>query len=266
MTETGHGLLASWRRSLWRERDLLVVSGETAPILRGRAEYHREHDIESRETPESERLVARLTGAACAAAVLLPVRESWGWTVTVPGSAVGLFCAVEPDGRVTIRVREASPLRAAAVVQRQRAGGPLIQSHIASKTTDPARIVEHYFAQAEQAEARVALDPQGRVVLLRPLPEARGRDLLRLDDDGLFRAVAAAERAGRIDPLEDVLLYYGCRCDDETVLEMIASLPPAQRREVWGDQRELAIECPRCGRRYRVRRQGLEADDGPTQD
>ncbi|GAB4223326.1 MAG: hypothetical protein Kow0062_23230 [Acidobacteriota bacterium] len=259
MTDASSPLLAPWRRWLWPERDLIVVTGTTRPVLRGREAYHREHAIVSSESDESRRLVERLVAGAGAAAVSLPVRESWGWTLTVPGSALGLFCGVEPDGRVCVRVREASPLRAAAVVQRQRAGGPLVQSHVESTSTDPARIVEHYFAQAEQTRARVAVDDGGDVVLVRPLPDARGADLLDRPDEALREAVHRARANDRLERLEDVLLYYGCRCNDAMVLEMIASLPDRQRREVWGDERELEIECPRCGRRYRIRREDWSA-------
>ena len=54
--------------------------------------------------------------------------------------------------------------------------------------------------------------------------------------------------------LEEVLLFYTCRCSEEMILKMITGLPQDRRKELWQDLDHLAADCPRCARRFTVRR------------
>lgn len=249
--------LAHFERLLWEDSNCVVVSGDIAAVLRGRAAYHRELDIPLPETVETDRLVWRMLAAAGIAAVLLSRRESWGWTLTLPGLPIGLFCGVEPDGRICAVVRQADRARATAVLQRQRQGGPLVQSHIEVPGQDPVSVVEKYFLQVEQTPTRVAVDESGRAALIQALPGSDLDDLLGLTQSAMVERVRVAHAEGKLRRVEEVLLFYACRCSEELVLQTLLSLPDEQRRELWMDETQIEVECPRCARRYHIRRQSV---------
>lgn len=246
--------LSHYHRLLWEEPNCLVVVGDLSGATRGREAYVGGFGIQVREDGELDDLLLRLLGAAGLAAVSLSERESWGWTLALPGIPVGLFCAVEPEGRICGRIRAADVERKTAAIQRKRPDGPLVQSHLEPPSVDPADTVQRYFTNVVQVPTRIEQDADGRGALVQALP---GGTLGGLEEpeprafvDRCF-ALADEEATKRLD---EVLLFYDCRCSDERILEMLASLPDAQRRELWGDRTSLETECPRCGRTYTVRR------------
>jgi redox-regulated HSP33 family molecular chaperone len=250
--------LAHFDRYIWDDANLIVVLGDATALLRGRKAYLEGHQIETMPVPEAEPALSRLLAAAGLAAVSLAQRESWGWTLTLPGEPVGLFCAVEPEGRICGRIRAADPMRSAAVLQRQRTGGPLVQSHVEATTSDPAAIVQHYFRQAPQIATRLAIDDAGPCVLVQALPDSSLAPVADWSDAELVARTRQLRDEDALRRLEEVLLFYDCRCDDEMILNMIASLPAAQQREVWEGRDEVQAECPRCGRTYTIRRRPVE--------
>lgn len=250
--------LSHYHRYLWPEHGLLVVRGNLAEVLTCRQLYEERHGISAAKGAGAASLV-RLMGAAGLAAVSLTQRESWGWSVTLAGQGFGLFCAVEPEGMLCCRMQQAPADRFAVVSQRQKAGGALVQSNIKPPSDDPRDVVQAYFTQVEQIATRVALgenDLDG--VLVQALPDGDLSVVQGLDHAGIIGRVDQALDAGQLKHSEEVLLFYECRCDDEMILQMITSLPAAQRRELWGDEQELQVDCPRCGRRYTLTRGGQE--------
>jgi hypothetical protein len=245
--------LSHYHRYLFPDEQTMIVLGDASGIWRGREAYHRTLRIDVPDDPSDTR-VRRLLASAGLAALTLHDRESWGWTVTLPGLPVGLFCGVEPDGRLCGTVREADATRAVAVLQRQKAGGALVQSHIEPPATDPLATVREYFDRVVQTPTRLVLDDEGPSVLVQLLPDGARDGLLSAPDDELRARCESLRDAERLHHLEEVLLFYACRCSDEMILEMLTKLPEKDREEIWRGQSALTIECPRCGRAYHVQR------------
>ena len=241
--------LGKYRRYLWEKPNLLVVLGDFPEVVVSKKLYEERHGISEVAGDERETL-ERIMAAACLAAVSLAQRESWGWTLTLPDSPHGFFCGVEPEGMICGTVKEAPRERGSVHLHRQKAGGPLMESHYAPDSEDPVAAVQRYFEQVEQIRTRMALDPDGSGVLVQALPEGdldRVADLADQEMIGLCRQKA---QDGEFTPLQEVLMFYECRCDDKMILDMITTLPDAAREELWGDEKELNIECPRCARKY----------------
>jgi len=246
--------LAHYFRYFWEEPGLLVVTGEAEEIYRGYAAYNERYGIADAD-PGAAMLLKRLFAGAGLAAVSLSPRESWGWSLAVPGSTVGLFCGVEPEGMVCGRVLESDSSQQEAAVQRQDGRSPCTQSHFTLTGSDPAGAVERYFEEAQQILARVAVDDNGKGVLVCPLPGGRFDVIGGLENHELISRCFHMAAAGEMNRLEEVLLFYECRCNDEVMLSMITGLPRQQRKELWKDTDVISVVCPRCGRSYTVRQQ-----------
>jgi hypothetical protein len=250
---TPHLHLGKYYRYLWKDTDLLVILGYFQEVAESKRLYEERYKIQP-AFPEKEPQLRALMSACALAAVSLSDRESWGWTMTLPGSDVGFFCAVEPEGIITATMRPAPPNHAAVYVQRHQGTAPMTQSMLEPKSDDPVKVVEQYFNQAVQTETRIVLDADASGVLVQALPGGKFETVATLEEDKLLDLCRQSAARGDFKPMGEVLIFYECRCDDQMILSMITSLPENERKAVWGDLQSLSIECPRCGREYVIER------------
>ena len=245
--------LSHYYRYLWQGPELIVIVGNAANLWQGLREYGKKFSIAPGDSIGGAAVQRMLAGAGLAA-VSLPERESWGWTLSLPGSSIGIFCAVEPEGMACACLRESVLEADAAVVQRQKEKSPLTQSHYTLSTTDPVRAVEQYFESCAQMLVRVAVLDDGRGAFVQPLPGHGFGPLDGLSDTELVEQCCTLAEREDVKLLDEVLLFYGCRCSDEMILNMITALPAPQRAELWQDSSSLTVNCPRCGRAYTLTR------------
>ncbi len=247
--------LAHFKRYLWEEPSLLVVAGDMAPAIEGRVAYNAKFSIEEGGSVDPA-VFTRILTATGLAAVSLAKRESWGWTFTLSGSSVGFFVGVEPEGMVCARICEADTDRNVAVLQRQSPEEPLKESHFEVPDGDPAHLVERYFEGVDQVATRVAVDENGRGVLVQAMPGGRFQEVTDMEAHELIERINKMVDGGEMKELQGVLLFYECRCHDDMIIRMLTDLPEEKQRELWGDLEELEVECPRCGREYAVKKKG----------
>ncbi len=247
--------LAHFFRYLWDEKNLLVIRGDGSLLMDGRAAYNLRYGI-APDKPEQERELGRLMTACGLAAVSLSERESWGWSVTHRQITSGYFCGVEPEGMVCGSLRESAASAQGVVVQRQKPEEELTQSHFIPEHEDVIESVTQYFAVSEQVASRLVIVEQGESILLRALPGGQLEEFAALSDEQISELVKQQILQEQLKQLDEVLLFYACRCDEDMILNMILNLPQAQREELWGDETSLHVDCPRCGRGYTLNRQG----------
>lgn len=249
--------LGRYRKYLYEEANLLVVLGDFPEIVISKELYEQRHNI----TPEAKKhspIVHKIMGACALAAASLSDRESWGWTLTLPGAPEGYFCGVEPEGMICARVRPASAETASVYLQRQKGKAPLTQSYYSPSKKGPVKSIELYFEKVVQTQTRIELDETASGVLVQSLPDGRFEEVSDLPKSKLLTMFRQMAGRGELKPLEEVLVFYECRCDDEMILDMITNLPENQREEIWAGQTEIEIECPRCGRKYTIQSKTLQ--------
>ncbi len=245
--------LAAYKRYLIEDTGLLVVRGCIAPVIAGMIAYDSRHGI----SPPHEKLnslIKELLAATALLAVSLAERESWGWSLTFQGMNAGFFVGVEPEGMICLRVREAETAKASVMVQRQKAGLPMTQSHISPRTASARDMVEQYCSEVDQTRTRLEIKEDGEGLLTHALPGGQFGAVRDLSAEELFGYVDGAIDSGRVRELGEVLLFYECRCSEEMISRMIDGMGEADRKDMFGDLRHLEIECPRCGRKYSVAR------------
>jgi hypothetical protein len=243
--------LATYKRYLFLETNLLIVQGSIAPVIAGMGDYCLRHKI---APPNSELnpVIQELMAAVALSAVSLAERESWGWSLVFQGMNVGFFTGIEPEGMICMRILAADSAKASGMIQRQKAGLPMTQSHIKPHTQSPRDAVEQYFSEADQMQTRLAIKENGAGVFVQSLPGGNFDAVKALGEDELFRSIDATIASGSVKELGEVLMFYECRCSEEMICKMIDSLKDADQRDLFGFQQQLEIECPRCGRKYTV--------------
>jgi hypothetical protein len=246
-------VVASYRRYLWERPGLIAVAGDFTRALLSRETYNARYGIQAPGGRRAE-VLDRALAAVGLAALSLADRESWGWSMSFRGEELGVFCAVEPEGMICGRALDAPSDAGLIAVQRQKPGEPIVESRFETIGNDPARAVELYFELSVQTPTRIAVGDDGRGVLVQLVPGGDFARVANVDDGELLAMVASLEAEGELNLLDEILLFYECRCSDELVLEMVETLPEEQQLEVWADTDEIEIECPRCGREFVVRR------------
>lgn len=249
--------LATFRRYLWAESSLMIIKGDIYPVMDGMMEYNARFGIDN-PAPAIAATVTSLMAATGLAAISLAERESWGWTLTLPGSSYGFFIGVEPEGMMCIRVKQTDPRITSVVVQRQKPKLPAVQSHYEALDAEPVKVVQRYFEEVEQTDTRILVSPKGEGLFLHGLPGCDFSAWAVINRDELAELVAKLEVQRSLKRLNEVLLFYECRCNDDMVAKMIENLPGNKPDELFGDLDEIEVECPRCGRKFRIRRKGAK--------
>ncbi|MBN2526443.1 MAG: Hsp33 family molecular chaperone HslO [Deltaproteobacteria bacterium] len=241
--------LARYMKYLDEGRNVLVITGNVDEILISRHLYEQRHGINSADGDTQQRLL----NVCALAATSLSDRESWGWTLTLNGSDEGYFVGMEPEGMICTRQKPADPNMNRVYLQRQKNDGPLMQSHFEPKTDCPVKTIEQYFNEVVQTQTRVAV--HGKTgVLVQALPNADFSALEEMDDKRVVQLFTQKEANGELKQLQEFLVFYECRCDEEMIYKMVDQLPDVQKNELFADQNTIEVECPRCGRNYTATR------------
>ena len=246
---------------LWESRDVLVVVGTFTQLLQEHEAYQERHGIPPEQKPRASADLERLLIGVALAHSVGQEGESLGWSLKLPGSDYGLFAATEPEGMTCGRViRTGSPAKKPiVVVQTARAYSPTTQSSVTPSSGDPIEGIEDYFSDAKQIATRILIDESAqRGLLLQALPGGKFADLELMPADEVFRTIDAALEAKEMTRLNETVMFYACRCNDEMILNVFMSLPAAQRTELTDETGSVSIECPRCGRSYTIKNAAFE--------
>ena len=283
--------LALYRRYLWESKNISwIYTPDVDKLLASRQQYNETFQIADQELSQIQRqeLQDLMIGATLASESQVE-RDMWGWTVRIPLKPWGLFCGVEPEGMVCTRFSHLPPAASedpvgSFAIQRVTADAPVRQTSLIPRDTSARYLVEQYFDESEQLPARIAIVNNEALMAL-SMPDAewsivdnlKESDLLALfhellkETDPVFQpsASTASEKLrqqfaavrgsvgtlqGDLKIMHEAVYYYGCRCDETNIRQMLDNLPEAQRTALWGDLPALEIECPRCGRKHTIRR------------
>jgi hypothetical protein len=245
--------VAKYNRYLLEKESLLVIRGSIEPVMSGMRVYNSRYKI---APPPAilEPVVKELLAAAALSAVSLAERESWGWSLTFKGMRTGFFAGLEPQGMICLRVLPAESEKASALIQRQKAGFPMTQSHMELRSESPSLVAEQYFSEVVQTATRLIVGTQGEGMLVQALPGGAFDAVKDLGAEDLTLLVDGAIKEGTAKSAGEVLLFYECRCSEEMISGLIGKMKSSDREDLFGDLPRINVECPRCGREYTVSR------------
>lgn len=254
--------------------------------------YEHYHQPLAALDPKPQREVDDLLFSAVLASESQVDKDMWGWTIRIPMKPWGLFCGVEPEGavcgRFSMLAREAEedPVGSFAV-QRVIAGSPVRQTSLIPRDISTKYLVEQYFDESEQVPARIAIIGNEAVMALSS-PDAAWNLVEKLKEPELlalfhelkqetdsqptyqndaslsetaqkikqqFAAVKGrivGSMHGQLKFMHEAVYYYGCRCSQDQMRQMIDHLPQSHQDELWQDSNTMEIECPRCGIKHTI--------------
>jgi len=188
-----------------------------------------------------------------------PWNESWAWTIHFTDPLVNLF--VTGDNRrgsiigqvFTENVKEDErPLFLADLVRER---GEPRRSAVELESTDVFGAVERFYAMSEQRPARYFRHGPDDFVMVTAQPQCDMPWFEALDD----AAIRTLDETETLSLLEQRHYRWECGCSQEKMLGVLAPIMRQSPSELFGEEQSLRMSCPRCGTRYVITREALEA-------
>lgn len=188
-----------------------------------------------------------------------PRNELTAWTINFQQPLLNVFLIGDNEtGAVAGRVFEEGVkelpenLFFADVV---RIGHPKRRSTVSFQGNDPVAAAEKFYAQSEQRLARYFQLGEESWGMVTEHPDC---DLAWLR--GLtVEVVRQLDTQETLVPIETRVYRWHCGCNQERMLEVLAPTMKHDPEGLFGDGQKIEIRCPRCGARYSITRETLEA-------
>jgi molecular chaperone Hsp33 len=193
-----------------------------------------------------------------------PWNESWAWTIHFTVPLVNLF--VTGDNRrgaivgqaFTENVKDdAKPLFVADLVRER---GESRRSAVELESNDVFAAVERFYSMSEQRPARYFRYGPEDFVMVSAQPQCDMAWFDALDDT----AIRMLDQGETLSLLEQRQYKWECGCTQEKMLAVLAPIMRQSPDELFGEEQSLRMSCPRCGTRYVITREALEAYVGNT--
>ena len=188
-----------------------------------------------------------------------PRNELTAWTINFQQPLVNVFLIGDNEtGAVAGRtfeegVKELLENLFYADVVRGR--GEKRRSTIGFEGADPMSAAEKFYLQSEQRLARYFQLGEEEFAMVTEHPDC---DLAWLH--GLTAEdVRALEEKEILVPVEQRVVRWHCGCNQDRMLEVLAPAMKQDPEELFGEQQKIEIRCPRCGARYAITREAMEA-------
>lgn len=251
-----------------RSRNVLFARAEFAELF---VDYYLHlGEQQMRPGTEADAMFKRALSAFVLHCASRPRNELTAWTINFQQPLVNLFLIGDNEtGAVAGRVFEENVkelpenLFYADVVRlgvRQGNSGPAAtqptrRSTVSFGGSDPIAAAEKFYAQSEQRLARYFQLGEEEFAMVTEHPDC---DLAWLR--GLTaEQVRALDETETLVPIEQRIYRWHCGCNQERMLEVLAPTMRQDPEGLFGDDEKIEIRCPRCGARYTITREALEA-------
>lgn len=240
-----------------REKNALAVRGQFSDLY---MDYYL-HLMENKLKNEPEQDQNLKDGLAALALHLAsrPWNEAIAWTLSWQNPAQNyFFTGSNRDATITgrvftrdIRERDTNLLYSQTTVD----GHPGRQSMIEVDSLDLFGIGEHYYQQSEQRPGRFFRHEEEDIVLVTAQPDCDMEWFNNLDEEKI-RSLDADED---LSLLESRHFRFECGCSQERLLPIFANMSDDSLEEAFAGGETIPADCPRCGSKYIVTREIIEA-------
>lgn len=240
-----------------RERNALAVRGAFSPLYTDYYIHLMEHRLKNQE--EDDLAVKEALAALTLHLASRPWNEAIAWTLSWQDPLRNFFVTgSNRDATVTgrvftedIRERETNLFHSQTTVDGQ--GGR--QSMLEVEKMDFFHIGEHFYEQSEQRVGRYFTCGDEDYVLVTSQPDCDLDWLKNLDEE----AIRTLDSDEELSLLETRSYRFECGCSQDRIFPLIASMSDEAKDEVFAGSETLPTNCPRCGARYIITREALEA-------
>ncbi len=240
-----------------RERNALLVRGDFAPLYTDYYLHLMEHGI--RHAPEQDHLLKDGLAAFALHLASRPRNEAIAWTLSWQDPPHNTFVTGSNRlgnvvGRLftdDVRARD----RNLFISQTTVSGQEPRQSLVEAQELDFFDIAEDFYRHSEQRPGRYFHYGDDDFVLVTAQPDCDLPWFESLDDE----AIRTIDQTETLSLLETRFYQFNCGCGPERILPLVARLSDASLRDVFAGEAVTVASCPRCGARYSITEEAVEA-------
>jgi molecular chaperone Hsp33 len=240
-----------------RSRNVLLAQGDFGDLFVDYYLHLQAHEI--RPSTEADALFKKALAAFVLHCASRPRNELSAWTINFQKPLINLFLTADNEtGAVAGRVFEENVKEMPENIFYSdvvRLGQPKRRSAVSFEGPHPIAAAEKFYQQSEQRTARYFQLAEESFALVTEHPDC---------DVGWLNAltveqVRELEKNETLVPVERRIYRWHCGCNQERMLEVLAPTMKQDPEGLFGDQEKIEIRCPRCGARYAITREAMEA-------
>ena len=129
------------------------------------------------------------------------------------------------------------------------------RSVVELKDADVFSGVERFYEQSEQRPARLFRHGEEDFVMVSAQPDCDMAWFDALDD----AAIRAMDQGETLTLLEKRYYRWECGCNERRMMDILSAPMQQDADALFGDEPVVRMSCPRCGARYMITREAMEA-------
>lgn len=240
-----------------RHRNALVARADFSELYA--ALYLHQMDAGIRVEGEYNELIRDALAAVTLHCASKPRNETVAWTVNFQSPLANVFVGGN-NGLGTVvgnifseNVKETgrSLFYSDLVVPEQ----PPRRSVVEFKSHHFFGAAEEFYQQSEQRRARLFRYDEEDIILVSAQPDCDLAWLDQLNDE----AIRKLDKDEQLSLLEQRFYRFECGCNQDRMMAMLAPVMREQPDDLFGGEETIRVSCPRCGARYTISRESLEA-------
>lgn len=237
------------------EREVLFVSADMSNFLIDYYLHIKQHVKHLK--PEDDAKLKELIGCFAIHLALRPATESHAWTLHMMAHApFSLFVTGDAEKRYIaghvlydeIRHTDVNMMHAQVIRKNESS-----KSSVQSEHSEPNKIVEHFYSQSEQLPIRFHISTTSdNIYAVAAMP---GYDSEWFESADI-RALSGEYSSSRPN-MRTCAFRFFCDCSPEKLIPFFRTIDEKTLDELYGNDKELIISCPRCGKAFQLKRTDL---------
>lgn len=217
---------------------------------------------QDQDSPErNQKLLQLMAGAALHITVRSP-EESVAWTLLLQDEQpYSVFVTASPSENILVGQILTENIRHTDInifhSQISRSKGKVSNSSIRCEVDDIELMVETFYEKSEQLPLKASLlrDNDDAIILV-GMPQV---------DMGWFEQNEPAQVFDELESYSPKLMKqcnfrFACNCSAEKLLPYLRAVSKEQLEELYGDDENIVVNCPRCGKNFGIKRTMLIGD------
>lgn len=240
-----------------RERNALVARADFGELY---VDYYLHVGGEGgRNRPADDAMIKEALAAITLHCAARPRNEMTAWTIHFSEPLVNLFVTGDNHRGTVVGqvfsedVREDG--RNLFMADTVRGQSPVRRSVVELKDTDVFAAVERYYDQSEQRPARLFRHGDEDFVMVAAHPDCDMAWFDSLNDE----AIRVLDQRETLTLLERRYYRWECGCDQRRMMDVLSPVMKSDPAGLFGDDAVIRMRCPRCGKRYQITREAMEA-------
>lgn len=255
--QSGDAASVEVRTYFVREHNALVARAEFSDLY---VDYYlHQGQLGVQHSPEHDQLFKEALAAMTLHCASRPWSESHAWTVHFQRPLLNLFVTGDNEAGTVVgqifteNVKDTGRNLFLADWVKNRV--PARRSSVEFTGSDPFRAVEAFYSASEQRPARLFRYDEEDFVFVAAQPDCDFDWFNGLDDE----AIRSLDKNATLSLLETRRYRWHCGCTEERMLQVLSAPMKSDPEGLFGEDPVLRMRCPRCGRRYVITRETLEA-------